>query len=109
MQASVARSREGIHMLGVIAWAVFVVAGWIVFAYVAFATPGGLATAWSSVRSLPLVVQLLMWALLLPWMVALWVWSTSWALWLRALLVVGLWWASMVLSIPQLVETFKSR
>lgn len=60
------------------------------FAYALFANPGTLTDAWEWVRSLPLLVQLLVWLLCLPWMIALWIWSMPWALVVRAVLVLAI-------------------
>ena len=43
----------------------------LAFGYALFAEPSRLVDAWIWVRSLPLIVQLVMWAIFLPWMVAL--------------------------------------
>ena len=96
-------------MFVAVAFAAFIVIGWLVFAYLAFATPGGLPAAWASVRALPLVVQLLMWLLFLPWMIALWIYQTSWPLWLWILLVLGLVWVTYNMAIPPLVQMIRGR
>lgn len=62
----------------------------VAFGYALLADPSRLTDAWLWVRSLPLIVQLVLWALFLPWMAALWVWSLSLALWLRIAVVVAL-------------------
>lgn len=70
---------------------------WIVFAFlwVAFgvglvASQGSLDSAWQWVRDLPWLMEGLVWVLLLPVMIALWIWETSWALVLRLALVLAL-------------------
>lgn len=90
-----------------IAWAAFVVIGWAVFFYLMLTTPGGLDGMWSAVRSLPFLVQLAMWALLLPWMIALWIGQTAWPAWIRILLVAGLVWVTLVMSVPPLFQTLR--
>ncbi len=62
----------------------------IAFAYYLISDPSRLTDAWLWIRSLPLVVQLVLWLLLLPWMIALWVWSMPWALAIRIVLVAGI-------------------
>jgi hypothetical protein len=62
----------------------------LAFGYALLTDPTRLTETWAWVRTFPLLVQLLMWALLLPWMLALWVWSTSLALWLRIVLVIAI-------------------
>ncbi len=61
----------------------------VAFAYYLVANPSVLTGAWAWIRQLPLLVQLVMWLLLLPWMFALWVWSQPWALAIRIVLVAG--------------------
>jgi hypothetical protein len=92
-----------------VGFAVLVVVGWLAFAYVAFGTPQGLAGAWAAVRALPLVAQLLVWLLLLPWMLALWVFQTGWPLWVRVLLILGLAWATYSMAVPPLTEALRNR
>lgn len=60
------------------------------FAYYLIADPSRLEAVWTWVRALPLVVQLVLWLLCLPWMAVLWVWNAPWALAVRLVLVVGL-------------------
>lgn len=62
----------------------------IAIAYYLFTDPTRLADAWSWIRALPVVVQLVLWALLLPWMLALWVFSTPWPFLVRFALVLGI-------------------
>ena len=62
----------------------------LAFAFYLLTEPSRLTDAWHMVRGLPVIVQLALWALLLPWMIALWVWALPWALPLRLVLVVGI-------------------
>jgi hypothetical protein len=94
-------------MAQLVAWAAFIVVGWLVFAYLAFVSPGGLAGAWAFVRALPVLVQLLLWLLFLPWMIALWIAQTGWPVWLRVLLVVGLAWATWSMAVPPLLQALR--
>lgn len=80
---------------------VFVIAVWLAFAYAVFVTPASLDALWASIRALPLLVQLVMWALLLPFMIVLWIWESGWALWLRALLVIGGIWVTVLITFPR--------
>ena len=84
--------------LAVALWVAVIVAGWIAFAYLAFAAPGGLDAAWSWVRAQLLLVQIAMWLFLLPWMIGLWLWQTSLAPWMRVLLIAGLALGTLLLS-----------
>ena len=80
---------------------VFVIAVWLAFGYAAVTSAGSLDALWTSIRALPLIVQLAMWALLLPWMIALWIWESGWAAWLRILLVLGLAWVTIMITLPR--------
>lgn len=59
------------------------------FAYFLLTEPTKLAEIYAWTRSLPILVQLVIWLLLLPWMIALWIWCTPWALPIRLVLVVA--------------------
>ena len=98
---SVRESKSGLRMLAVVAWLVIVVAGWLGLAYMASAMPGGLEEAWSWLRDQSLVMQTAMWLFLLPWVIALWAWQTSWAIWLRVVLIAGLALTTVALAIAQ--------
>ena len=86
-RASVRESRPGLRTASVAVWLVVVVVGWAVFAWFAVAAPGGLDGAWHWVRSQSLPMQIAMWALLLPWMLALWISQTEWVEWVRWTLI----------------------
>ena len=60
-----------------------------------------LKNTWQRIRSLHLLVQLILWLLFLPVMLGLWIWQTSWPLWLRLLLVVGLAWWNVYVFFPR--------
>lgn len=109
MAESIDKPKPGGSMGVTISFALFVVAGWIVFVYFTLAGPDGLAGAWISVRALPFMVQLLMWLLLLPWMLALWIANTGWPAWLRVMLIVGLAWATYFMSVPPLLQGVRGR
>ena len=49
-----------------------------------------LDAVWQSFRSWPLVIQIVVGLLVLPVALGLWIWQTSWPIWLRLILVVGL-------------------
>ncbi|MDZ4170234.1 MAG: hypothetical protein U1E26_11370 [Coriobacteriia bacterium] len=59
------------------------------FGYLLVTDPGRLNEAWAWTRSLPLILQGLIWLLFLPWMIALWIWTLPWAMPVRLVLVVG--------------------
>jgi len=60
-----------------------------------------LINTWQRIRSLHLLVQLILWLLFLPVMLGLWIWQTSWPLWLRLLLVAGLAWWNVFVFFPR--------
>jgi hypothetical protein len=64
---------------GALAWLAFMVASWLVFAAVALTTGAALTDAWDAVRDLPVVLEVVVWFLALPWMVALAVWESGWS------------------------------
>ncbi len=61
----------------------------VAFAYYLFTDPARLTEVWAWTRSMPLLVQGVIWLLCLPWMVALWMWGMPWAEPVRLLLVIG--------------------
>ena len=62
---------------------------WIAFAGGLVLSQGSIDQAWTSIRGLPLIVQVVVWILFLPVMIGLWVWETSWPLVVRLVLVAG--------------------
>ncbi len=60
-----------------------------VFCYWMATDPGRLGEVWAWTRSLNIFVQMVIWLIFLPWMVALWSWVAPWALPLRLVLVFG--------------------
>jgi hypothetical protein len=72
----------------------------LVFGYALVADQSRLIDAWEFIRALPLVVQIVLWLIFLPWMAALWVWTLPLALTLRVLLVVAILAAAEYLLFP---------
>ena len=72
----------------------------LAFGYALIADPSRLTDAWVWVRSLPLVVQIVLWLIFLPWMAALWVWTLPLTLWVRVLIVVVILGAAEYLLFP---------
>jgi hypothetical protein len=71
--------------LGASIWFVWMVAMWAgFFALLAAERIDGV---WSWARELPLLVEFLVWVALFPWLLGAAVWTSSWAGWLRLLLV----------------------
>jgi hypothetical protein len=50
---------------------------------------------------MPFIVQALVGLLVLPVALGLWIWETSWPLWLRLLLVIGLGWVTIYTFFPR--------
>jgi hypothetical protein len=72
-----------------ILFAIFAVL-WIGFGVALVWSQGSLDAAWAWTRSLPLLLQGVLWLLFLPVMAGLWIWETTWPLALRLILVLGL-------------------
>jgi len=69
---------------------------WLMFALGVIFAPEAIDAFWESVRGLPWWLEGPVWFLTLPWMVGLWIWHSSWDLWLRFLLVAGVALANLV-------------
>ncbi len=74
---------------------------WLAFAGALFFRRETLQTTWQSIRRLPLLLQLLLWLLFLPVMLGLWIWQTTWPLWLRLVLVAGIAWWNVFVFFPR--------
>src|SRR5688572_5347691 len=74
---------------------------WIAFVAALLFNRVMLDTVWQSFRSWPFVVQLIVGLLVLPVVLGLWIWETSWPLWLRLILVVGLAWVTVYTFFPR--------
>ena len=84
-----------------VGWFVFMVASWVAFAVLAASAGDVLADVWQWVRDLPLVLELVVWFLTLPWMLALAVWESDGSDTARVLVVLGIAGAWTLLSIPR--------
>lgn len=60
-----------------------------------------LDTTWQIFMGLPLVAQGVTGLLVLPVIVGLWIWETSWPILLRLVLVAGLAWATVYVFFPR--------
>jgi hypothetical protein len=74
---------------------------WLGFAAALIFNQTMLDTVWQALRALPLIVQVLVWLLVLPVTAGLWIWETSWPLWLRLVLVIGLGWVTIYTFFPR--------
>ena len=76
---------------------------WLGFAASLIFNPTLLDNVWVAFRGLPWVVQGIVWIFVLPVTAGLWIWETSWPLWLRLLLVIGLAWVTIYTFFPRRV------
>lgn len=63
---------------------------WLGFGVALVADPQALDEAWRSIGALPLPVVGLAWLLFLPPMAGLWIWTTSWPIAVRLVVIAGL-------------------
>jgi uncharacterized membrane protein len=56
---------------------------------------------WSSIRDLPLLIEVVAWFLFLPWMLVTAVWTSAWSEWVRVLLVLTFAVGWTIVSIPR--------
>lgn len=63
---------------------------WVGFALALVVNQDWLDLLWSWLRSLPLVVEIIVWVLFLPIMVGLWIWESSWPALVRLLGFAGI-------------------
>ena len=85
--------------LGARIWFVWMVAMWVGF-FLLLLTDR-IDGVWSWVRDLPLLVELALWVALFPWLLGAAVWTSSWAGWLRLLLVLVFALSWSLASIPR--------
>lgn len=76
---------------------------WVAFGVGLVWSQGTIDAAWTNIRSLPLLVQGLVWLLFLPVMVGLWIWETTWPLAVRLLLVLGIAGWNLLIFLPRAV------
>lgn len=62
-----------------------------------------LDSIWQFFRGMPFAFQAVIGLLVLPLLAGLWIWETSWPLWLRLILVIGLGWATIYTFFPKQV------
>ena len=87
------------RIISVFAFAVLTLL-WLAFATALLLNQDMLDTVWQSFRSWPIIIQLVVGLLILPVVLGLWIWETSWPLWLRLLLVLGLAWITVYTFFP---------
>ena len=84
---------------GAMVWFVWMVAMWAAFFVLLFADR--IESMWSWARDLPLLAELVLWVALFPWFLGAAVWTSSWAGWLRLLLVLIFACGWSLVSIPR--------
>jgi ABC-type amino acid transport system permease subunit len=77
---------------------------WIAFAAGLIWSQGSLDQAWTAIRGLPLIIQIIVWVLFLPVMIGLWVWETSWPLIVRLVLVIGVAGWNLLMFVPKALQ-----
>jgi hypothetical protein len=60
-----------------------------------------LDTTWQFFRGMPLAAQVILGLLVLPVVLGLWIWESSWPVWVRLLLVIGLGFATIYTFFPK--------
>jgi hypothetical protein len=74
---------------------------WAAFGVAIVVSQGSIDEAWQWTRTLPLLVQGLVWLLFLPVMAGLWIWETTWPIVLRVVLVAALAWWNLMMFLPK--------
>jgi len=69
-------------------WFVVMLGAWVAFFVLVAASPSTLLDIWDWVGGLSWPLEVLLWIVFLPWMLALAVWRSGWPDWLRWLLIV---------------------
>jgi hypothetical protein len=85
--------------LGATIWFVWMVAVWAGFFVLLVA--GQISGVWDWVRDLPVLVELVLWVALFPWLLGAAVWLSSWMGWVRLLLVLVFAFGWSLVSIPR--------
>ena len=80
---------------------------WVAFGAALIWSQGSLDAAWAWVRSLPLIVQGIVWLLFLPVMAGLWIWETTWPVILRLVLIVGVAGWNLIVFLPRALQAVR--
>ena len=80
---------------------------WAAFGAALIWSQGSLDQAWQTIRSLPIVVQVVVWLLFLPVTFGLWAWETTWPLLVRLTLVLGVAGWNLLVFLPKAVQSTK--
>jgi hypothetical protein len=92
-------NRKEVKPMEIIAFTVVVVL-WICFAALLFLSRASIDEVWTWLGGQPLVVQVPVGFLFLPWVIGMWIWESSWPLAARGLLVGGVAWANIYTFSP---------
>jgi hypothetical protein len=74
---------------------------WIAFGAALILSQGSVDQAWAAIQSLPLPIQILVWVLFLPVMVAMWAWEQTWPVLVRLALVIGIGAWNLLVFLPR--------
>jgi hypothetical protein len=77
------------------------VAMWSAFVTLLAVSPETLDDAYDWLTGLPIVWEVVMWILLLPWALAYLVWESSWAEWVRIIVIVLMVGVHLLVSAPR--------
>jgi len=80
---------------------------WVGFGAAIVMSQGSLDAAWQWIRSLPILVQVVVWILFLPVVFGLWVWETTWPLVVRLVLVAGLAFWNLIVFLPKWLQALR--
>ena len=87
-------------------FAVFAIV-WVAVGFGLVMSQGTVDQAWETIRSLPIVVQAVVWLLFLPVMAGLWVWESTWPLVVRIVLVASLAGWNLLILLPRAAQSVK--
>ena len=87
-------------IVSVAAFAIFTVL-WIAFGAALIFDRSILDSVWQSFRGFPAIIQVVVGLLVLPVTLGLWIWESSWSLWLRLVLVIGLALTTVIVFFPR--------
>jgi hypothetical protein len=80
---------------------------WIGIAAALIWSQGSVHQGWQMLRGLPLIAQAPVWLLLLPVMIGLWVWETTWPLIVRLVLIAGIAGWNLLIFLPKAAQTVR--
>jgi hypothetical protein len=80
---------------------------WLAFGVALIWSQGSLDAAWQYIRSLPILVQGIVWLLFLPVLLGLWIWETTWPAILRLILVAGIAGWNLLVFLPRWLQVAK--